>query len=58
VIHLEEGERYGWCFHCDHDDSWDLGHSAPSFDAALKALTDGIKKRDASMLGFLDIYLD
>jgi hypothetical protein len=58
VIHLEDGERYGWCFQWDHDDPWHLGHSAPNFDAALKALTDGIKKREASMLSFLGIYLD
>jgi hypothetical protein len=58
VIHLEEGERYGWCFQWDHDDPWDLGQSAPSFDAALKALTDGIEQRDPPTLSFLNIYLD
>jgi SMI1-KNR4 cell-wall len=58
VIHLEKGERFGWCFHWDHDGAWELERAAPSFDAALEALTDGIKKRDKSVLGFLGIYLD
>jgi hypothetical protein len=34
------------------------GESQPSFDAAIKALTDGIKRRDAAMLSFLGIYID
>jgi hypothetical protein len=58
VIHLEKGERLGWCFHWDHDGAWELERAAPSFDAALKALTDGIKERDKSILSFLGIYLD
>lgn len=58
VLHLEKGERFGWCFHWDHDGAWELGRAAPSFDAALEALTDGIKKRDKSALSFLGIYLD
>jgi hypothetical protein len=58
VIHLEKGERFGWCFHWDHDGSWELDHPTPSFDAALKALTDGIKKRDKGVLSFLGVYLD
>jgi hypothetical protein len=58
VIHLEKGNRYGWCFHWDHDDSWELEHAAPSFDAALKALTDGIVRRDTAMLNCLGIHLD
>lgn len=58
VIHLEKGERYGWCFRWDHDGAWELEHPAPSFDTALKAFTDSVKKRDAATLSFLGIYLD
>jgi hypothetical protein len=58
VIHLEKGERFGWCFQWDHDGAWELEHAAPSFDAALKALTDGIARRDKEILGFLGIYID
>ncbi|MGE9009247.1 SMI1/KNR4 family protein [Leptospira interrogans] len=58
VINLGQGERFGWCFEWDHDGSWELTQAAPSLDAALKALTSGIEKRDAAMLGFLGIYLD
>ena len=36
--------------------SWEQPTS--SFDAALKALTGGIEKRNADMLGFLGVYLD
>ncbi|SHK60696.1 SMI1 / KNR4 family (SUKH-1) [Bradyrhizobium lablabi] len=58
VMNLEQGERFGWCFHWDHDGSWELDHPTPSFDAALKALTDGIKKRDKAVLSFLGVYID
>jgi hypothetical protein len=58
VINLGEGERFGWCFHWDHDGAWELEQAAPSFDAALKALTQGIERRDTAMLGFLGIYTD
>jgi hypothetical protein len=58
VIHLENGERFGWCFHWDHDGAWELEHPTPSFDAALKALTDGIKTRDRAILSFLGVSLD
>lgn len=58
VINVGQGERFGWCFHWDHDGAWELEDAAPSFDAALKALTDGIERRDAAMLGFLGIYID
>jgi SMI1/KNR4 family protein SUKH-1 len=58
LIHLEPGERFGWCFHWDHDGAWELEQPTSSFDAALKALTGGIEKRDESMLGFLGIYID
>ena len=58
LINLGQGERFGWCFLWDHDGAWELEHAAPSFDAALKALTDGIAKRDAATLRFLGVYLD
>ena len=58
VINLGQGERFGWCFQWDHDGAWELEQAAPSFDAALKVLTDGIAKRDATMLSFLGVYLD
>jgi hypothetical protein len=58
VIHLEKGDRFGWCFHWDHDGAWELEHPTPNFDAALKALTDGIAQRDTAMLSFLGVYLD
>ncbi|MDB5517970.1 MAG: hypothetical protein JWQ17_4728 [Tardiphaga sp.] len=49
---------FGWCFQWDHDGTWELEHATLSFDATLKALTDGIEKRDAAMLSFLGIYID
>lgn len=58
VIHLEKGERFGWCFHWDHDGAWELEQPTPSFDAALKAITEGIERRDTAALEFLGIYLD
>ena len=58
VIHVGQGDRFGWCFHWDHDGSWELEHAAPNFDAALKALTDGIEQRDSAMLNFLGVYID
>ena len=58
LVHLEPGERYGWCYHWDHDGAWELGQLQPSLDAALKALTDGVEQRNATQLGFLGIYLD
>lgn len=58
VINLGPGERFGWCFHWDHDGAWELDQAAPSFDAALKAITKGIEQRNPEILGFLGIYLD
>lgn len=58
LLHLAQGERYGWCFQWDHDGAWELEHPAPSFDQALKALTDGIAGRDELVLSFLGVYLD
>jgi hypothetical protein len=40
------------------DGAWELEQATPSFDAALKALTNGIEKRDTTMLSFLGVYLD
>ena len=58
AFHLGKGERFGWCFHWDHDGAWELEQATPSFDAALKALTEGIERRDTATLEFLGIYLD
>lgn len=58
VIHLAQGERFGWCFHWDHDGGRGLERPTPSFNAALKVLTDGIERRDPAILGFLGIHLD
>jgi hypothetical protein len=58
VIHLGQGDRYGWCFQWDHDGAWELEHPAPGFDAALKAVTDGFQRRDTATLSFLGIYID
>jgi hypothetical protein len=58
VIHLEPGERYGWCFRWDHDGAWELEHATPSFDAAVATLTAGIEGRDTSLLGFLGVDID
>jgi hypothetical protein len=58
VINLGEGERFGWCFHWDHDGAWELEQATPDFDSALKALTQGIERLDTAILEFLGIYLD
>ena len=57
AIHLGKGERFGWCFQWDHDGAWELEQATPSFDAALKALTSGIERRDTATLEFFGIYL-
>jgi hypothetical protein len=58
VIHLEQGERFGWCFRWNHDGAWELEQPTPSFNAALEVLTDGIEQRDPEILSFLGVYLD
>lgn len=58
VINIGEGERFGWCFHWDHEGAWELEQATPNFDAALKTLTQGIERRDTATLEFLGIYLD
>jgi len=55
LLHVEPGERYGQCFEWDHDGAWELEQGQPSFDVALKALTDGIARRDATALAFFDL---
>ncbi|OPZ00706.1 hypothetical protein A5906_21400 [Bradyrhizobium sacchari] len=55
LLHVEEGERYGWCFRWDHDGAWELEQQQPGFDVALKRLTDGIKRREAEQLAFFDL---
>ena len=58
MIHVGQGERFGWCFHRGHDGAWELEHATPSFAAALKALTDGIEQRETAMLSFPGVYID
>jgi hypothetical protein len=41
-----------------HDGAWELEQPSPSFDAALKALTNGIQQRDTAILSFLGVYID
>lgn len=55
LLHVEPGKRYGQCFQWDHDGAWELEQGQPSFDVALKALTDGIARRDATALAFFDL---
>ncbi|MGY8665873.1 SMI1/KNR4 family protein [Bradyrhizobium sp. UFLA05-109] len=55
LLHVEPGERYGWCFQWDHDGAWELEQPQPGFDVALKALTEGIERRDAAQLAFFDL---
>jgi hypothetical protein len=31
---------------------------APGFDAALKAITDGVQRRDTATPSFLGVYID
>jgi hypothetical protein len=38
--------------------NWELEQPTSSFDAALKALTGGIGKRNMQMPGFPGVYLD
>lgn len=58
LIHLEAGERYGRCFRWDHDGAWELEDAGADFTVAMKALTDGIERRDIATLSFLGVYLD
>jgi hypothetical protein len=53
LIHLGAGDRCGWCYQWDHDDSFVLEAPQPSFDDALAALTAGIEARNSEVLGFL-----
>jgi len=55
LLHVEPGERYGQCFQWDHDGAWELEQEQPSFEIALKALTDGIAQRDSTQLAFFDL---
>ena len=55
LLHVETGDRYGQCFQWDHDGAWELEQEQPSFDVALKTLTDGIARRDATALAFFDL---
>jgi len=55
LIHVEPGASYGTCWQWDHDGSWELEQPQPGFDVALKALTDGIERRDAEQLRFFEL---
>ena len=58
VVHLGEGERYGWCFIWDHDDPFELESPQPDFAAAIASITRGIEQRDENTLRFFGIYPD
>ena len=58
VIHLGQGERYGWCYQWSHDDLGSLTAPQPSFEKAIEAITAGIERRDESTLFFFEIFLD
>ncbi|MDD1532162.1 MULTISPECIES: SMI1/KNR4 family protein [unclassified Bradyrhizobium] len=55
LLHVEPGAGYGQCFQWDHDGAWELDQKQPSFDVALRRLTDGIEQRDAAQLAFFDL---
>ncbi|WP_375158204.1 SMI1/KNR4 family protein [Bradyrhizobium sp. RDT46] len=55
LLHVEPGAGYAQCFQWDHDGAWELEQKQPSFDVALKRLTDGIEQRDATQLAFFDL---
>lgn len=55
LLHVEPGECYGQCWQWDHDGAWELEQKQPSFGVALKALTDGIERRDTTQLAFFDL---
>jgi len=44
--------------HGDHDGAWEPEHAAPSFDAAIKALTGGIEQRDTAIRSPLGVSID
>lgn len=55
LLHVEPGESYGACWQWDHDGAWELEEPQPSFEVAMKALTDGIERRDEAGLRFFDL---
>lgn len=58
VIHLGEGDRYGWCFLWDHDGAFELEAPQPDFTAAIAAIKRDVEQRDKTMLRIFGIYLD
>jgi hypothetical protein len=58
VLHIGPGERDGWCFQWDHDGAFELEAAQPSFDAALKALTGGIERREEATLQFFGLSVE
>jgi hypothetical protein len=55
LIHLAQGERFGWCYRWDHDGAWELEDGQPSFQQALAALTAAIERREEMTLSFLGV---
>jgi hypothetical protein len=58
LVHVGAGERFGWCYRWDHEDSFELEAAQESFDEALKGLMSGIEARNSAVLGFVDVMLD
>ena len=58
LIHLGEGDKFGWCYRWSHDDVGVLEAEKPSFKHALEALTRGIERRDKNTLFFFEIFQD
>jgi SMI1/KNR4 family protein SUKH-1 len=58
LINLGKGAKFGWCYLWSHENVRALEAEQPSFRQAIAALTQGIERRDASTLRFLDIYVE
>jgi hypothetical protein len=58
LIHLGAGDRFGWCYRWDHDDSFVLEAAQASFDETLKGLTAGIEARNSAVLGFFGVRVE
>ena len=58
LVHTGAGDRFGWCYRWDHDDSFVLEAAHGSFDEALKALTAGIEARNSAVLGFFGMSVE
>lgn len=58
LVHVGAGDRFGWCYRWDHEDSFELEAPQPSFDATLKGLTAGIEARNSAVLGFFGVSIE